>query len=95
MRKTLGLLAMTTVLAMPAVAQAGPTIDASLIPDGTYTVKVEKVVDPKHILVLMDNGAQTTLTAGRPTVDFSKIGANDKIKLSISKGEVLVYLKVS
>ncbi len=83
------LFAATTVA--PAVALAGATIDASLIPDGTYTVKVEKVVDAKHVLVTMDNGAETTLSAGRPTVDFSKVKPNDQIKLSLIKGDVMVY----
>jgi hypothetical protein len=79
----LALLAPATVLAA--------TIDASLIPDGTYTVKVERVIDAKHMLVTMDNGAETTLSAGRDTVDFSKCKQNDQVKLSLIKGNVMVY----
>lgn len=75
----------------PASALAGATIDSSLIPDGTYTVKVMRVVDSKHVLVTMDNGTETTLSAGRPTVDFSKVKAQDQIKLSLIKGDVMVY----
>jgi hypothetical protein len=75
----------------PAVTLAGNTIDPSLIPDGTYTVKVEKVIDPKHVLVTMDNGAETTLGAGRDSVDFSKVKPADSIKLSLIKGSVMVY----
>lgn len=75
----------------PVAALAGNTIDSSLIPDGTYTVKVERVVDSKHVLVTMDNGAETTLSAGRDTVDFSKVKQNDQIKLSLIKGNVMVF----
>jgi hypothetical protein len=75
----------------PAATLAGNSIDPSLIPDGTYTVHVEKVIDPKHVLVTMDNGAETTLPAGRDSVDFSKIKPSDSIKLSLIKGSVMVY----
>ena len=75
----------------PVAVLAANTIDATLIPDGTYTVKVERVLDAKHVLVTMDNGAETTLAAGRETVDFSKVKQNDQIKLSIIKGNVMVY----
>lgn len=78
-------------LLAPVAALAGNTIDASLIPDGTYTVKVERVVDAKHVLVTMDNGAETTLAAGRDTVDFTKVKQSDSIKLSLIKGNVMVY----
>jgi hypothetical protein len=77
-------------LLAPAAALA-TTIDATLIPDGTYTVKVERVIDAKHMLVTMDNGAETTLSAGRDTVDFSKVKQNDQVKLSLIKGNVMVY----
>jgi hypothetical protein len=76
---------------LPAAALAANTIDPSLIPDGTYTVKVERVLDSKHVLVTMDNGTETTLSAGRATVDFSKVKQNDQIKLSLIKGSVMVY----
>ena len=95
MRNTVLSLGLLAALAAPAAAIAGTTIDASLIPDGTYTVKVEKVVDSKHIFVSMDNGSQTTLSAGRSTVDFGKVAVGDSLKLSISKGTVLVYLDLS
>jgi len=91
-RNTILSLGLVAVLATPAVALAANTIDASLIPDATYTVKVVKVVDNKHILVTMDNGSETTLSAGRPTVDFGKVSAGDSLKLSTSKGTVLVFL---
>lgn len=81
-------LALATLAPLAALAA---TIDATQLPDGTYTVKVEKVVDPKHVLVLLDNGNQTTLQAGRDSVDFSKVQQNDQIKLSLIKGTVMVY----
>ena len=89
MRRTLvtGLLATLTLA--PSFASAA-TIDASLIPDGTYTVKVEKIDDSTHATVLMDNGAETTLTA-TGSADFSKIKANQTIKVSVIKGKVPVY----
>lgn len=94
-RKLLPLLALTAALAAPAAALAGNTVDPSLIPDGTYTATVEKVVDSKHILVKLDNGMEAQLTTNRPNVDFSKVGANDHIMMSLIKGLVAVYAKKS
>jgi len=65
-------------------------VDPASFPDGTYTATVEKVVDAKHVQVVID-GKETTLPAGRASVDFSKIQTNDQIKLSLIKGEVVVY----
>lgn len=95
MHKTLGILALGAALVAPAVAFAANTVDASLIPDGTYTVKVEKVVDSKHVQVTMDNGTETTLPGGRDSVDFSKVKTGDQLKLSLIKGSVMVYLDLS
>jgi hypothetical protein len=89
-QKKLSLVALLTALAMPAIALAN-SIEASMIPDGTYTVKVEKLVDGKHIQVTMDNGAETTLSAGRDSVDFDTIKPGDQLKLSLIKGAVMVY----
>ena len=94
-QKFLSLAALLVAVAAPSVALAANTIDASLIPDGTYTVKVEKVADSKHIQVTMDNGAETTLAAGRDSVDFGKIKAGDSVKLSLIKGNVMVYLDLT
>jgi hypothetical protein len=93
-QKKLSLVALVTALAMPAIALAN-SIDASLIPDGTYTVKVDKLVDGKHIQVTMDNGAETTLSAGRDTVDFGKVKPGDQVKLSVIKGAVMVYMDLT
>jgi hypothetical protein len=93
--KKISLLALTAALSLvPSIAMA-TSIDSSLIPDGTYTVKVDAIVDSKHIKVTMDNGADTTLSAGRDSVDFGKIKAGDSVKLSLIKGQVMVYLDLT
>ena len=95
MHKTFSLAALLVALAAPSVALAANTIDSSLIPDGTYTVKVDKVIDAKHMQVTMDNGASTVLSAGRDSVDFGKIHPSDSVKLSLIKGNVMVYLDLT
>jgi hypothetical protein len=90
MQRKFPILAFLLALLAP-VAVSATTIDSALIPDGTYTVKVERVIDAKHMLVTMDNGAETTLSAGRDSVDFSKCKQNDQVKLSLIKGSVMVY----
>lgn len=77
--------------ALPLAAFAATTVAASTIPDGTYTVKVERIVDAKHVVVSLDNGNETTLPAGRDTVDFSKVHENDQLKVSLISGSVMVY----
>lgn len=92
MRKLVSLLALAAAIAAPAAVSAA-TVDPSLIPDGTYTATVEKVVDSKHVVVKLDNGMEANLTTNRSNVDFSKVGTNDKIKMSLIKGLVAVYIK--
>jgi translation initiation factor IF-1 len=70
-------------------------VASTSIPNGTYTGKVVKVVDAKHVDVVLDNGQEATLPAGRPYVDFSKIQANDQIKLSLIGGNVMVFLDLT
>jgi len=94
LKRTLSLVVVTLGLLGPMCVRAA-TVDSAAIPDGTYTVKVEKTLDSKHIQVLMDNGSETTLAAGRSTVDFSKIQPSDQIKVSIIKGTVMVYLDLT
>ena len=94
MKKSFPLLFALAALIAP-VATLAAMVDATQIPDGTYTVKVDKVVDSKHLQVSMDNGLQTTLSAGRDSVDFSKIKPADQVKLSLIKGSVMVYLDLS
>ena len=95
MQKPITLFALLATLAAPAAALAANAVDPSLIPDGTYTVKVEKVVDSKHVQVQMDNGTETTLPAGRESVDFGKTKPGDQLKLSLIKGAVMVYLDLT
>lgn len=92
-RKLLPLLAFLASIAAPVAAVAGNTVDPSLIPDGTYTATVEKVVDSKHILVKLDNGMEAQLTTNRSNVDFTKCSTNDHIMMSLIKGMVAVFAK--
>ena len=84
-------LALLCACAMPIAATAGAMVAASAIPDGTYTVKVQRVVDAKHVVVSMDDGNTATLGAGRDTVDFSKVQQSDQLKISLIGGEVMVF----
>jgi hypothetical protein len=77
--------------AVAPVASFAATVDSGMIPDGTYVVKVEKVEDAQHVLVLMQNGIETTLTA-RSSNDFARVKANDTLKISLIKGIVPVFV---
>jgi len=84
--------AFAVVLASLApVCAIAATVDAASIPDGTYNAKVQKVVDPKHVVVLLDNGNVTTFVAGRDSIDFTKLQPDDQLKVSLIKGSVMVY----
>ncbi len=72
------------------ICASAAMVDPASFPDGTYTAKVEKVVDAKHVQVVIE-GKETMLPAGRTSVDFSKVQANDQIKLSLISGQVVVY----
>lgn len=85
-----GLALLVSLAAAPQAAHAD--MDASLIPDGTYTVKAEKVIDSQHMQIMMENGVKTTVAANRATMDFTKIKPNDNVKMSLSKGKVLVFV---
>ena len=71
------------------IASLAAAVDASMIPDGTYVVKVEKVQDPMHLLVMMQNGVETTLAAKSRSFDSVKV--NDTLKVSLIKGVVPVF----
>ena len=88
MNTRLAFLALLSLAAVPAAASAA--VDASLIPDGTYVVKVERVDDAQHVTVVMNNGIETTLPAAG-SISFSAVKANDKIKISVVKGRVPVF----
>ena len=87
MRNILSTALFVTLAALPSFAYAA--MDSSIIPDGTYVVKVEKVQDSKHALVMMQNGIETVLIA-EGSVDFSKISTST-IKVSLIKGKVPVF----
>lgn len=87
MKKLVAALLLASASAIPVAAFAAQ-IDASLIPDGTYVVKVEKVQDSKHALVMMQNGVETMLVARN---NFNTVKANDTLKISLIKGIVPVY----
>lgn len=92
LHRTIAPLSFALTLAAAATAPSfAAMISATTIPDGTYTVKVEKIIDSKHIQVALDNGSETTLGAGRETVDFSKVQVNDQLKLSLIQGAVVVF----
>jgi predicted ribosome-associated RNA-binding protein Tma20 len=93
--RTCTIAALTIALLAPLAARSA-TVDATTLPDGTYTVKVVKVMDPKHLEVTMvDTGALTTLTSGRDSIDFSKVQTDDQLKLSLIKGTVVVFLDLT
>jgi len=89
------LLVAFSLAALSASIARAATVDPSTIPSGTYTVKVNKVIDATHIQVTLDNGNQATLAAGRPTVKFNKVQPNDQLKLSLINGAVAVYLDLT
>jgi hypothetical protein len=84
-------LILAAIASLAPIAANAATVIATAIPDGTYTVKVVKVVDAKHVDVVLDNGQESTLPAGRASIDFSKIQPNDQIKLSVIGGNVMVF----
>jgi hypothetical protein len=88
-RKFIGAALFASLVLTPLAGRAA-LIDASLVPDGTYVAKVEKVVDPAHLLVAMQNGVETTLTPSHGT--FADVKANDTIKLTLIQGKVRVYV---
>jgi hypothetical protein len=89
LRQVLASALFVAISLVPSFAYAA-AVDASLVPDGTYVVKVEKVQDSKHALVMMENGVETTLIAAG-TVDFSKLQPNQAVKVSLIKGKCPVF----
>ncbi|HEY1975989.1 MAG TPA: hypothetical protein VGG89_05585 [Candidatus Baltobacteraceae bacterium] len=89
MKTKVQLVAASLVLACTAPALAA-VVDSNMIPDGQYVVKVERVQDAHHVLVLMSNGVETVLVA-RGDVDFSKLKPNDSVRVALVKGVVPVF----
>ena len=76
------------VAALLPIASLAAMVDASLIPDGTYLVKVEKVVDASHIQVaLVHSGLESTLGA-TGSANFGSIKPNDMLKIAVVKGQI-------
>jgi hypothetical protein len=59
---------------------------AMLVPSVASAALVQ---DSQHLLVMMQNGIETTLVA--QGIDFSKVKANDTLKISLVKGKVPVF----
>jgi hypothetical protein len=87
-------IAFALLFLLPIGARAAVVAPAT-IADGTYTVKVVRVVDATHVDVMFDNDNESTLVAGRPSVNFSKLQANDQLKLSLIGGNVMVYVDLT
>lgn len=94
MKPVVSFIALVLASFFPAAADAA-IVAAASIPDGTYTVKVVKVIDAKHLDVILNGGPETTVAAGRSYVDFSKVQTNDQLKLSLINGNVMVYLDLT
>ncbi|HVA37483.1 MAG TPA: hypothetical protein VNJ51_07700 [Candidatus Dormibacteraeota bacterium] len=100
MRRLLAaVVSLLSLVAFAGVAAAAPTpdatVDPSQIPDGTYTVTVEKVVDPQHVLVVMPGDMKTELAAVRASISFAKVKSGDSLKISTGKGKILVFLDLT
>lgn len=91
LKKVLASALFATVSLVPSFAYASE-VDPTLVPDGTYVVKVEKIQDRAHALVMMQNGVETTLIAAGSAVDFTKLQPNQTVKVSLVKGKCPVFL---
>lgn len=90
MRNLISIAAFALAAVLP-ISGLAAMVDASLIPDGTYLVKVEKVVDASHIQVsLVHSGLESTLAAAG-SVNFGSVKQDDMLKVSIVKGKVPVF----
>jgi len=89
MRNKLFVAALVLAVSLPATCLA-TMVDASLIPDGTYGVTVEKVLDSAHVTVAMVGGLEATLTAGSG-VHFDQVKPTAHIKITVLKGKVLAF----
>lgn len=90
MKITIALSTFVALCAVQPLVASASQVQSTMVPDGTYTVKVEKVDDSHHVTVQMDNGIETTLPA-KSSVDFSNVKPNDTLMVSIIAGGVPVY----
>ncbi|MDH2910093.1 MAG: hypothetical protein HKL92_06070 [Candidatus Eremiobacteraeota bacterium] len=86
-RPSIGAFFLAAILA-PGLASAA-TVSASLVPDGTYIVRVEAVKDAQHAIVMLANGMETTLTA-TGSASFAKVKPNQQLRVSIIAGKTPV-----
>jgi len=89
MRNKLFVAALAVAVSLPVTCLA-TMVDATLIPDGTYGVTVEKVLDAAHVTVGMVGGLEATLTAGA-NVHFDQVKPASHIKITVLKGKVLAF----
>jgi hypothetical protein len=89
MRSLLPAVVCSALFLCVAGAATAALVDPTLIPDGTYVVLVEKVVDSAHIVVKMDNGMETTFAADG--VDFGDVKPDQKLKISVVRGKIPVF----
>ncbi|MDQ2991646.1 MAG: hypothetical protein M3R30_02350 [Candidatus Eremiobacteraeota bacterium] len=89
MKKTILVAAFAAAALLPATGMAA-IVDATLIPDGTYLVKVEKIVDASHITVMMHSGLESTL-ASTGSANFASVKTDTVPKVSIIRGRVPVF----
>ncbi len=68
-------------------------ISPSLIPDGDYEVVVEKIVDAKHVIVKMDNGIESEISA-TGTLSFDPSSHIKHAKIFVYKGLIITYKSV-
>ena len=82
-------LLLTALLVMSCAANArAAKVDAKLVPDGLYTVTVEKVIDSEHLTVKMENGVEVDLKAASHTVTFSN-QTSSRVKIYLMQGEIV------
>lgn len=81
--------AMFAAAVVAPLSASATAVDATLVPDGTYIAKVEKVQDSQHATVLMQNGVETELVT-QGSADFSKVKAGETIKITLIRGRVPV-----
>jgi hypothetical protein len=75
----------------PAIAAK---VDASLVPDGSYGARIERVRDDAHATMLMTNGMEVEATAAKHTVTFTRDLENAKVKVYFVQGEVVALSRI-
>lgn len=80
----------TVLLALAQANVRAALVDPSLIPDGDYKVTIERVLDDKHILVRMENGIESRLSAAK-TLTFDGAAASKAARIFIYKGTVITF----